>query len=113
MKIPYPPLKEDQEAKSHRTQQKEKKKTKLPLEPKYSIVHRGEFTMQDFTNSRESTLIKRPKELVVRVELPGVESAGRVELDIFEKRITLKVEKPLFKLDVSFWGWSVWKGEAL
>lgn len=101
MKIPFPPLKEDLEAKSHKTQQKMRETARLPTEPKYTVLHRGEFTIQDFTNSRESTLIKRPKELVVNVELPGVESAGSVELDIFEKRVVLKSEKPLLKLDVS------------
>ena len=57
--------------------------------------------MQDFTNDKQSTLIKRPMELVVNVELPGVESAGIVELDIFEKRVVLKSEAPKYELDVS------------
>lgn len=107
MKVPFPPLSEDVEAKSHSSQQKRKATVRLPMEPKYTVVHCGEFTMQDFTNSRESTLIKRPRELVVSVELPGVESAGSVELDIFEKRVVLKVEKPKLQLDVSMVSFSV------
>lgn len=94
MKIPFPPMKEEQ---PHTAQ----KGTRLPTEPKYTVLHRGEFTMQDFTNDRESTLIKRPKELVVDIELPGVECAGSVELDIFEKRVVLKSEKPKLKLDLA------------
>lgn len=78
-----------------------KEKARLAMEPKYTVLHRGEFTMQDFTNERESTLIKRPKELVVSVELPGVESAGSVELDIFERKVVLKSETPPYNLDVS------------
>ena len=58
--------------------------------------------MQDFTNNRESTRVKRPKELVVTVKLPGVESAAAVELDIFEKKIVIQCENPVYKLDVSF-----------
>lgn len=100
MNIPYPPLKEEVEAKSHKKQQK-KKAAKLPSEPEYTIVHRGEFTIQDFTNERESTRIKRPKELVVTVKLPGVKSAESVELDIFEKKMVLQCQSPLYKLDVS------------
>ena len=43
-----------------------------------------------------------PKELVVTVKLPGVESAAAVELDIFEKKIVIQCENPVYKLDVSF-----------
>ena len=57
--------------------------------------------MQDFTNQRESSHVKRPKELVLTVELPGVESASSVDLDIFEKRVVLKSEAPQYSLDVS------------
>lgn len=95
MKIPFPPLKD---AKSRKDQQK---KVKPPTEPNYTVLHRGEFTMQDFTNDKQSTLIKRPMELVVNVELPGIESASSVELDIFEKRVVLKSEAPKYELDVS------------
>lgn len=101
LKVPFPPLKEERETKSNEKRKKEDK-DKPPTEPKYTILHRGEFTMQDFTNDRESTLIKRPKELVVSVELPGVESAAAVDLDIFEKKMALKSETPFYKLDVSY-----------
>ena len=57
--------------------------------------------MQDFTNTRESTVVRRPKELVISVELPGVESAATVQLDILEKGILLESETPMYKLDVS------------
>ena len=58
--------------------------------------------MQDFTNERESTRIKRPEQLVVTVNLPGVETASGVDLDIFEKRLVLECTSPLYKLDVSY-----------
>lgn len=104
LKVPYPPLNEEKNeakpAKKHR-KKKHKKKEKQPCEPEYSVVHRGGFSMQDFTNERESTRIKRPEQLLVTVKLPGVESAGTVDLDIFEKRLLLECSKPLYKLDVS------------
>ena len=57
--------------------------------------------MQDFTNDRWSTLVKRPKELVISVELPGVDSAASLDLEIFEKRVMLQCNSPLYELDVS------------
>ena len=101
LKVPYPPLREEMEAKSHKKQQERKAKEKPPTQPEYTVVHRGEMTMQDFTNERSSSRIRRPNELVVTVHLPGVSSAKSVELDIFEKRLLLQCNKPLYKLDVS------------
>lgn len=100
LNVPYPPLKQ-----GHSTENKpsaKEKKLRPPSEPRYNILHSGEFTMQDFTNDRESSQIKRPKKLVVSVELPGVKSANAVELDIFEKRLTLECVHPPYKLDVSY-----------
>ena len=57
---------------SHKTREAKEKKKTTKKEPRYTVTHRGEMSMQDFTNARESTRIKRPKELVVAVELPGV-----------------------------------------
>ena len=99
--VPYPPLKKEMEAKSRKAQEEKKQKEKPQNEPEYTIVHRGEMSMQDFTNERSSSRIKRPKELVVTVHLPGVKSAKTVELDIFEKSLQLHCPKPLYKLDVS------------
>lgn len=106
MNIPFPPLKEEVDATAKTKQQKKQQDKAItassPTEPEYTVLHRGEFAMQDYTNSRQSTLIKRPRELVVSVQLPGVESAGKVDLDIFEKKLVLISKKPNFKLDVSF-----------
>ncbi len=57
--------------------------------------------MQDFTNDRESSRVKRPERMLVTVELPRVGSASAVDLDIFEKRLTLECASPPYKLDVS------------
>ena len=101
-KVPYPPLKEDANLPKKQGKKKHKQKRKQPCEPEYSIVHRGGFSMQDFTNERESTRIKRPEQLMVTVNLPGVETASGVDLDIFEKRLVLECTSPLYKLDVSY-----------
>lgn len=106
LKFPIPPLPEEAKARTRKDQQVKKKREKKrkkrsPAQPKYSVVHRGEFSMQDFTNDRRSTLVKRPKELVVSVEVPGVVSASLLDLEIFERRVTLQCNFPLYELDVS------------
>jgi hypothetical protein len=74
-----------------------------PIEPKYTVVERGLVDWGDFelssgdggdtTNgSRGTTKSLRPKELVIRIELPRVAAGqtGHVELDVAEKRVSLK-----------------------
>ncbi len=94
LNVPYPPLKKAKPP-------SKEKKLQPPSEPRYTIVYSGEFTMQDFTNNRESSRVKRPERMLVSVELPGVDSASAVDLDIFEKRLTLECASPPYKLDVS------------
>jgi len=56
-----------------------------PTKPKMTFVHRGELDMSDAlasSGSRELPISRRPKELVVRLELPLLESAGDMDLDI-------------------------------
>lgn len=70
-------------------------------EPKYSIVHRGHFDLQQFTYARDSAPSTRPQELILKVELPLLKSAATVQLDVFEKRIFLECKKPVFyRLDL-------------
>ena len=52
------------------------------------------------TCGRTSSAIKRPKELVVRVELDGVETVADVDLEVFERRLELVSQKPVYKLEV-------------
>jgi len=100
--IPFPPLPGETE-KSNKGSKKDK--PAAATEPKYSVVHRGEFSMQDYTNERCSSLVRRPKELVVKVQLPGVSSVANLEVDIFEERVCLHCKDPCYELDVS----SRWK----
>ena len=74
---------------------------KGPIEPKYSVVERGIIEWGDFELSNPdggdvtqsgAARSARPKELVVRIELPrvGPGQTGQVELDVSEKRLSLK-----------------------
>ena len=47
-----------------------------PNEPSYTMKYRGEVAMGDYTNERVSHIVKRPKEIVVTVALPGVVSSN-------------------------------------
>lgn len=82
--VPYPPLNQETERKAGKVDgqvvEKEARKKgggsveEGGREPRYRITHRGEFTMQDYTNDRVSDSVRRPRELVVSIELPGVVS---------------------------------------
>eukprot|EP00731_Ephydatia_muelleri_P035922 Em0179g12a len=78
-----------------------KRQHQKPLnEPNYTITHHDEFSMLDYTYSKESTLIRRPRELVVSVELPGVLSADCIKLDVFEKQLSLECSDPIYHLEL-------------
>ena len=85
---------------------------------RYTIIHRGELDIQDYTCERTSKAIKRPKDLVVTIELPGVvcyinqniyliyiciiykDTAANLEVDIFEKAVVLNHTQPQYHLKV-------------
>ncbi len=108
LNIPFPLLREDTNpsngsgAGEDQAKSKRKEKEQRKAEPRYTVTHRGDFSMQDFTNERHSTVVRRPKELVVRVEVPGVKSAASMDVEIFEKRVLLECKSPRYHLDVSF-----------
>ena len=72
-----------------------------PVEPKYTVTERGMIEWGDFELSRDgeqgtsSSQSARPKEIVVKVDLPRVPAGqgGKVELDVSEKRVTLKFKE--------------------
>ncbi|XP_071963383.1 uncharacterized protein [Antedon mediterranea] len=80
-----------------------KKDTKLTYTvPEYNIIHRGEFDMQNFTNAPDSMTTTRPKELVVKIKLPLLESAANVDLEVFERQLIIESVKPAaYKLDLA------------
>eukprot|EP00636_Phaeomonas_parva_P017487 CAMPEP_0118872412 /NCGR_PEP_ID=MMETSP1163-20130328/14613_1 /TAXON_ID=124430 /ORGANISM="Phaeomonas parva, Strain CCMP2877" /LENGTH=591 /DNA_ID=CAMNT_0006807595 /DNA_START=83 /DNA_END=1855 /DNA_ORIENTATION=+ len=65
-----------------------------PLEPRYSITYRGQFDMQDHihpTGGDVSVVSRpRPRQLVIKIEVPKVKKAGDMELDVAEKEIKFK-----------------------
>ena len=71
--------------------------------PKYSIVHRGETDLQDYTIGPSSghVLSTRPRELCVSIELPLVKSlaSANVKLDVFERSLVLSAA-PSYKLEI-------------
>ena len=50
----------------------------VPLVCRYTVVHRGHFDMGDTLESRERHLVRRPKELVVTVDVPKMVRMCRV-----------------------------------
>ncbi|XP_033106365.1 protein kintoun-like [Anneissia japonica] len=70
--------------------------------PEYTIIHRGEFDMQNFTNSPDSMTSTRPKELVIKIKLPLLDSAANVDLEVHERQLVIECVKPVsYKLDIT------------
>lgn len=70
--------------------------------PKYSIVHRSEIDLQEYRNAPDAKPSTRPRELVIKIELPLLKSAAQANLDIFEKRLMLESTSPaVYKLDLA------------
>ncbi|CAF0932987.1 unnamed protein product [Adineta steineri] len=69
--------------------------------PTYRITHRGEFDMQDLSNSLiPQVRSMRPKELVVEIDLPLCASTSNVDLDVCERSIKLHCDSPKYSLDL-------------
>lgn len=69
--------------------------------PTYRIVHRGEFDMQDCTNSLVPQVRSmRPKELIVEIDLPLCASTNNVDLDVCERSLKLHCDSPKYSLDL-------------
>lgn len=94
--------KAEMKKKEEKSQVKRTADANSPTEPKYSITHRSEMDMQEYRNAPDSRPSTRPKELVVAIDLPLLNSAASVGLDIFEKKLVLESVKPAaYKLDLN------------
>ncbi|XP_007886553.2 protein kintoun [Callorhinchus milii] len=71
-----------------------------PTEPKYSILYRSHFDVQDYRNARDAVPSTRPKELVITIDLPLLKSVDDACLDVTEKQLCLESQKPSYKLDL-------------
>ncbi|XP_059815402.1 protein kintoun [Hypanus sabinus] len=70
-------------------------------QPKYSIVYRSPFDLQDYRYARDAVPSTRPKELVVTIDLPLLNSVENASLDVTEKLLCLETQKPAYKLDLT------------
>ena len=65
--------------------------------PKYSLVHRGHFEMEQHMMGESAMGAQvdscRPRELIVKIQLPRCNRAGDVDLDVSAERLVLQVEK--------------------
>ncbi len=69
--------------------------------PTHHIIHRGEFDMQDCTNSLVPQVHSmRPKELLVEIDLPLCASTSNVDLDVCERSLKLHCDSPKYSLDL-------------
>ncbi|XP_076442629.1 protein kintoun-like [Babylonia areolata] len=70
--------------------------------PNYTIIHRSDLDMQEYRNAPDSKPSTRPRELVIKIELPLLKSAAQANLDIFEQRLSLESSPPAaYKLDLT------------
>ncbi|CAI7993800.1 Protein kintoun, partial [Geodia barretti] len=97
----YPPLPTESSSKEQSKPELTSPPSTSAPEPVYTVKYRGEVAMEDFTNDRVSPVVKRPKEIVVTVQLPGLTSVGSVELDVTEKQLLLDNKHPPYHLDLA------------
>jgi hypothetical protein len=69
--------------------------------PTYRFVHRGDFNIEDCTNSLQTHVHSlRPKELIVEIDLPLCSSSNNVDLDVCERSLKLHCLTPKYSLDL-------------
>ena len=72
------------------------------ITPKYSMKYRSSSDLQDHVIQPQETVVSnRPREVVVQVELPLLDSAAGVDLDVQEKSLSLvREEQPSYRLHI-------------
>lgn len=83
-------------------------------------MYSGDFDCQDYTYKQENGSSRRPKRIIVTIELPKLVSyinffimlitwlfvlkttAANLEVDIFERKVILHNADPLYHLEVCF-----------
>ncbi|KAM4690587.1 protein kintoun [Rhinophrynus dorsalis] len=68
--------------------------------PHYTVIHRSYVDLQDYRHCRDSTPSPVPKELVITVDLPLLNSTVGTSLHITGNNLILESEKPLYKLNL-------------
>ncbi|KAH0793855.1 hypothetical protein GPJ56_002277 [Histomonas meleagridis] len=59
----------------------------------YDITQIGNFEYSDYLEGYHRDRIKRPKELSIRMVLPGVLDPGTIDIQVFEKEVKVKCRK--------------------
>lgn len=63
--------------------------------PKFIIKHQNSFDLEEFRESKDAKFNATvPKNLVIEINLPLLKSAGDATLDVQERSLTLKSERP-------------------
>lgn len=90
----YPPVLQNVAEKKSRSEASSKKNSKYKV-PKYEIVHRHHIEMHEMTDEIDAKINATiPKELVIKIDLPLLQSAKNVSLDINTKSISLSSDTP-------------------
>ncbi|XP_035280976.1 protein kintoun [Anguilla anguilla] len=71
-----------------------------PTEPRYTVKYRSYIDLQDYRCSRDSAPDPRPKEIVITIDLPLLNSAEKADLNVTEKCIVLESLKPSYRLEL-------------
>ncbi|KAM6311499.1 protein kintoun [Aegotheles albertisi] len=69
-----------------------------PTTPRWSLRHRSYVELQDYRHCRSSAPSPVPRELVVAVELPLLDSAAQAELEIRGRELRLDSQRPAYRL---------------
>ena len=101
IKYPYAPPPADDIKPTVKNFDNKEDKEKYTI-PKYTIKHRTDIDLQEFTYDKNAKINAAiPKELVIEVNLPLLNSTNEVTLDVMEKSLHLICEKPAkYKLDI-------------
>nr|XP_033808352.1 protein kintoun isoform X2 [Geotrypetes seraphini] len=86
---------------AHQTDEDRELRCAKPNTPRYTIVHRSHFDLQDYRYVRDAAPSPIPKELVVIIDLPLLKSAEQATLDVAEKHLSLESRKPDYSLQIS------------
>lgn len=63
--------------------------------PKFSIKHQSDIELEDFSNNRNAKMNATvPKKLIINIDLPLLKTASDASLDVQQRFLSLKSEKP-------------------
>lgn len=79
------------------SEEEEEEEEEGVCKPKYSLVHRGHFDMDQHMMGESALGAQvdscRPRELIIKIQLPRCDRAGDVDLDVSAERLVLQVEE--------------------